>query len=625
MSATRSFKFEEICRDTPLVIDAVYESGNNGGISGDPFHPLLGVGNRGGFRKSKMGKTPDYAFIVLFTTGTEIEWPDFLDRQTGIFRYYGDNRTIGHDIHDTKAGGNKALCEAFRDLETREGRRHIPPFLLFEKTENGRDVRFLGMAVPGTMSGSSNKDLVVVGNNGFKNYEAHLTVLDSNVPVEWLKARQCNDPHHEDLAPLAWKEFIERGRDGIRPLITEKPETTPDKTLQPSTNQGPTPTSDITGTHGYNGPIRFEKRLSFFDYLNNLGLLFNKQTVEDFLLSLKAKQFLILSGGTGTGKTQLAKAYGEYISPSGLTITGPASTMSSQDTSAKNYLMVPIGSNWTDNKHILGYHNAITDKYYRTPSLNFLMRSNKDVTSPFILILDEMNLSHVERYLSDIISSMESKVPIQLKTTGTNDIPEQIDLNNNLFVVGTVNMDETTYTFSPKVLDRSNVIEFECTTVSKYLSPNNSIYTPSGDVEFLQNCMEGLECRDMKSNEIVELVRSQQNDRVISSLISDLDSIQRIMNDMRLPFGFRTVDEIMRFMYVAWIYEGRGQFTNWKRYMDSQIKQKIMPKIHGNLSIQKALSELMTFCTEHDYPKSSSKLERMVETLNAHRYVSFNV
>ncbi len=452
--------------------------------------------------------------------------------------------------------------------------------------------------------------------------------------------------------------------------------------------------------------INYENSSSFFDYLNNIGLLFDTQTVEDFLLSLKAKQFLILSGGTGTGKTQLAKAYGEYISSSkpktvDVTITigkGPVNngftlsrdqflsgfpasankldgeydfsvdgiagkakivmtprfwfdrddpnreqilhrleeikkdndkttlsiTVPSSDMNSKSYLIVPVGSNWTDNRHILGYHNAITNKYSRTPTLDLLIKSNRDITHPSILILDEMNLSHVERYFSDIISSMESKVPILIDSV-SDDVPKEIDLDDNLFIIGTVNMDETTYTFSPKVLDRSNVIEFECTPVSKYLGPKDNTYAPSGDVEFLQDCMSGLECRNMKSNEIIEKMRSQQNNGIISSLISDLESIQRIMNNMKLPFGFRTVDEVMRFMYVAWIYEGRGQFTNWKRYMDSQIKQKIIPKIHGNQSIREALEELESFCIAHDYPRSSAKLKRMKETLDAQRYVSFNV
>lgn len=123
MSGVRSFKFEDLCRDTPLLIDAIYESGNKGNSSDDPFHPLLGVGNQGGFRKSKMGKTSDYAFIVLFTTGTEIEWPDFLDRQTGIFRYYGDNRTFGRDFMIPRRVATRSFTMSLTALVRAKGGR----------------------------------------------------------------------------------------------------------------------------------------------------------------------------------------------------------------------------------------------------------------------------------------------------------------------------------------------------------------------------------------------------------------------------------------------------------------------------------------------------------------------
>lgn len=210
-----------------------------------------------------MGKTSDYAFIVLFTTGTEIEWPDFLDRQTGIFRYYGDNRTFGRDIHDTKAGGNKVFYSVFNNIGTREGRMHIPPFLLFEKTGNRMDVKFLGMAVPGTVSKSLDRELVAfwrtINGNRFQNYEAHLTVLDSNVPIDWLKARQRNDPDHESLAPTAWKEFIEGGKERIRPLITEKPEEIPNRESQLPSDPEAKAILDIIRTYYSNTPEKFER------------------------------------------------------------------------------------------------------------------------------------------------------------------------------------------------------------------------------------------------------------------------------------------------------------------------------------------------------------------------------
>ena len=453
-------------------------------------------------------------------------------------------------------------------------------------------------------------------------------------------------------------------------------------------------------------PESKENNRSFFEFLKDSKLQFSTEAVEDFLLSLKAKQFLILSGGTGTGKTRLAKAYGEYISTfepktidvtvkigkvkdnNGFTLSRdqffnnlPPSLnkldgkyefsieemkgkgkiditprfwfdrddpdrekilqkldalksekerttltikMPSLDPGSMNYLIVPVGSNWTDNRHIIGYRNAITGSYSGTPSLDFIIRSNKFITQPFLLVLDEMNLSHVERYFSDVISCIESGEDILLDTDNSENIPESVTLDDNLFIIGTVNMDETTYMFSPKVLDRANVIEFEPVSISDCLSSDSAADKPTGDVKFLQDCMSGLECRSMSYTDIINEMKSKGNEEFIKSLVSDLDSIQKFMISMKLPFGFRTLDEIMRFMYVAWIYEGRGLFENWKRYFDSQIRQKIIPKIHGNSSISAPLKELKVFCDSNGYGKSASKLGKMEAVLDSQRYVSFN-
>ena len=450
-----------------------------------------------------------------------------------------------------------------------------------------------------------------------------------------------------------------------------------------------------------------DNKVSFFDFIGDFGLRYDVVSVEDFLLSLKAKQFMILSGGTGTGKTKLAKAYGDFISKQesktiDLTVTigkgtenngftlkseeffgelppntnkidgiydfsvggvdgkariflsprfwfvkndpdtkkaidrmnelreeGKTTTISlkmpSLEPGSKNYVIVPVGSNWTDNRHIIGYRNAITGSYSGTPSLDLMIKSNRFITQPFLLILDEMNLSHVERYFSDIISCMESRESIILDTKGIEDIPDSIDLGDNLFVIGTVNMDETTYMFSPKVLDRANVLEFEPASVSDYLSSDIRDYEPTGDVDFLQDCLKGTECREMSAKEILDEICAVDGNTVFKdSIVSDLDFIQEIMSSMKLPFGFRTLDEVMRFMYVAWIYEGRGEFVNWKRYFDSQIKQKILPKIHGNSSISTPLRELGKLCADGGYNRSAAKIQKMSAVLESQRYVSFN-
>ncbi|MBZ0213240.1 MAG: hypothetical protein K8H99_05520, partial [Nitrospirae bacterium] len=125
-------------------------------------------------------------------------------------------------------------------------------------------------------------------------------------------------------------------------------------------------------------------------------------------------------------------------------------------------LLVPVGADWTGNENLLGYPDGIDAQVYRsTPILDFVLRACDDPDRPYFLILDEMNLSHVERYFADFLSAMESgegMIPLYQgqDRKADRDIPQTLHLPRNLFVIGTVNVDETTYMFSPKVLDRAN-------------------------------------------------------------------------------------------------------------------------------------------------------------------------
>ena len=148
-----------------------------------------------------------------------------MDVETGIFRYYGDNRKAGNELTKTKQGGNKLLEEVFEILHSNKDLSDIPPFFVFKKAGNGRDVQFLGLAAPGNPTISSDKDLVAfwrtIGNNRFQNYEAYFTILDTkNTPIkqEWLESLLYNHESNLDLAPEVWKEFIKKGRDGIKAL-----------------------------------------------------------------------------------------------------------------------------------------------------------------------------------------------------------------------------------------------------------------------------------------------------------------------------------------------------------------------------------------------------------------------
>ena len=201
-----------------LMIDAIYESSHDGQLAGEPISKLLpGLGNMGGFRPS--GKGVDKNLVALFTTGEDRDWPDTLDLNTGQFIYYGDNKTPGHELHETKKGGNKLLRRVFELLHSDVPRRDkIPPFLIFRKhrTEKGaRSVQFKGLAVPGYPGMAPTEDLLALwkttGGQRFQNYRATFTVLDiASISRGWLEdilAGNANSQH----APDEWRAWVTHG------------------------------------------------------------------------------------------------------------------------------------------------------------------------------------------------------------------------------------------------------------------------------------------------------------------------------------------------------------------------------------------------------------------------------
>ena len=135
---------------------------------------------------------------------------------------------------------------------------------------------------------------------------------------------------------------------------------------------------------------------SFYDYLIYEGYYFSRDSIENYLLSLKVKPFVILTGNSGTGKTKLSQLFAKYLNEK------------------DNYKIIPVGANWTENRHILGYFNIIKNEPQYTPAY-YLIEKSQEKSYPHFLILDEMNLSHVERYFADFLSAIESNEGIPLQ------------------------------------------------------------------------------------------------------------------------------------------------------------------------------------------------------------------
>ncbi len=305
------------------------------------------------------------------------------------------------------------------------------------------------------------------------------------------------------------------------------------------------------------------------------------------------------------------------------------------------YKIVPVGANWTENRHVLGFYNVITGEYNETPSYSLIKDAQKDIYSPYFLILDEMNLSHVERYFADFLSAIESSQPIPLYSN--DDENYELAIPDNLLIIGTVNVDETTYMFSPKVLDRANTIEFPTMSAKDYMNLDFKEFDFK-NINYLMDPLKDLDVRNKNINELKEIFTSINCSRgnLWDVLSNELDLFQNILKKINFDFGFRVINEILRFMLVSWKYENSPQnWENWERYFDTQVKQKILPKLHGSQkAIGQSIDELFNACLierknnvdprlvelakkDCRYYTSAVKLQNMAKILSNQRYVSF--
>ncbi|WP_105101275.1 restriction endonuclease [Microbulbifer pacificus] len=200
---------------TDLIVDRVYGGSREGNASDDPLPKLLGVDSGAGFRH--LGKRPEIETLKLLALKSNFndpDWPDHLDTESGLFTYFGDNKSV-REIHDTPRKGNLILRNLFDARHTSTSFDHFPVILLFGGTGQYRDVRFLGLAVPGAQDLGPDEDLVAIwrakgsANQRFQNYKSIFTVL--NVPVvsrKWIddikEGLTVNSPH----APKTWLDWV---------------------------------------------------------------------------------------------------------------------------------------------------------------------------------------------------------------------------------------------------------------------------------------------------------------------------------------------------------------------------------------------------------------------------------
>lgn len=286
------------------------------------------------------------------------------------------------------------------------------------------------------------------------------------------------------------------------------------------------------------------------------------------------KHFVILSGLSGTGKTQLPILYSKIIH--GVT---------DKETTDPYFFMCPVRPEWTDPTGLTGYHDLLTDKYIVPTFLEAILiaSANKDI--PIFVCLDEMNLARVEYYFSDILSSIESRTPIQLHSNSLpiegsigGEIRGEIILPQNIYIIGTINIDETTNPLSDKILDRALILDMSKVDLKSYF-------------------------KTMKKGES-DLYNSM---KACGDTITELNNI---LTNQNVGFGYRVAKESLQYHKCA----SELLTQNTDQIIDELLVQKLLTKIRGAEKQRPMLEELLAYLKGHS--RACSLINVMIDDLD---------
>jgi hypothetical protein len=391
---------------------------------------------------------------------------------------------------------------------------------------------------------------------------------------------------------------------------------------------------------------------SFFDKVNiNVQKMTSKTTMKidskyrKHYLSIKTKPFIILAGLSGTGKSRLVRTLAYQFN-------NIAVDKEAEINPPTNFHLIKVKPNWHDSSELLGYESRISgkDRFVVTDFIRFIVKAWQHPDTPFFLCLDEMNLAPVEQYFAEYLSTIETrrvkdgKIKTDALISGkqitkyaekangvdtTYELWNELDLSDsviqnelktnglglpsNLIVMGTVNMDETTHSFSRKVLDRAMTIEMNEINLSEGLNATTD------DWNYQEEPLQK------------ELVISEktQGTEVFAELgttgeeiISYLDLINTKLEGSPFKIAYRVRDEFLLYAFNYSLLENKP--ADWiKTVLDEMTLMKILPRIEGDEKRTELLEQLINIFREHNLPKSLNKAEEMDTRRRLLHYTSF--
>ncbi|NGZ74966.1 McrB family protein [Saccharibacillus alkalitolerans] len=374
-------------------------------------------------------------------------------------------------------------------------------------------------------------------------------------------------------------------------------------------------------------------------YIRQRGFSFPDGLVEHLYLSLKTRPFVILAGISGTGKTQLARLFAEALG---------ASTDNGQ------FALIPVRPDWSDPADLIGYRD-LSGAFKPGPLTLALKEAARpeNADKPYFIVLDEMNLARVEHYFSDVLSLMETRrrTVREPEEDGNGDrgvrngpppgeiatqplLPESalereedrraygnLSISGNVYVIGTVNMDETTYPFSKKVLDRAGTIEFNHIDLMQLPRLRAEAEPEAGTLTADRHLLGG---------DYLQLVDAMRDyAKLIERTSEELAQINGMLEEIQAHVGFRVRDAVCFYL----IYNERFGLMTRAEAFDNQLMQKILPRIQGSrFSVKRVLLDLLRHCLGGEAAKAFDWREledsaepvysgrRSRETLAAARY-----
>lgn len=341
----------------------------------------------------------------------------------------------------------------------------------------------------------------------------------------------------------------------------------------------------------------------YFDYFNGmvvenyeLSNICIPNIFRPYITAIKSKPFLLLAGISGTGKSRIVRELARACWDEGLE--------EHDAQKPKNFQMVQVKPNWHDSSDLIGYVSRVSGKaeYVAGDFLRFVAKAWEDKDMPYFLCLDEMNLAPVEQYFAEYLSVVESRKSHEDGTVTTDPILEKVDeewyfnltaslttdenvrkqfnesgicIPQNLIVVGTVNMDETTFSFSRKVLDRAMTIEMNNVDLHGGLTERNEQIGKLGKAELVGKAVEGVDVY-------------ADNKDVCEKVLTYLEAVNAVLNCTPFKVAYRTRNEFLLYVVNNLSYNKDENDIELEqgyvvaRALDEITNMKVLSRIEGD-------------------------------------------